>query len=47
MASHMLDVNALLTAAMRAGMKLLTFDRGLLTLLATPAEHHAHIEVLS
>lgn len=37
----------LLTAAMRAGMKLLTFDRGLITLLATPAERHAHIEVLS
>lgn len=37
----------LLTAAMRAGMKLLTFDRGLITLLATPAERNAHIELLS
>lgn len=36
----------LLTAAMRAGMKLLTFDRGLGTLLASPAERSAHIEVL-
>ena len=37
----------LLTAAMRAGMKLLTFDRGLGTLLASPAERSAHIELLS
>ncbi len=36
----------LLTAAMRAGMKVLTFDRGLGTLLATPAERSAHIELL-
>ena len=36
----------LLTAAMRAGMKLLTFDSGLGTLLATPAERSAHIDVL-
>jgi uncharacterized protein len=36
----------LLTAAMRAGMKLLTFDSGLGTLLATEAERRAHIEVL-
>ena len=36
----------LLTAAMRAGMKLLTFDSGLGTLLASDAERSAHIEVL-
>ncbi len=36
----------LLTAAMRAGMKLLTFDSGLSTLLASPAERSVHIEVL-
>ncbi len=36
----------LLTAAMRAGMKLLTFDSGLSTLLASPAERSAHIELL-
>lgn len=36
----------LLSAAMRAGMKLLTFDSGLDTLLATPAERSAHIELL-
>ncbi len=36
----------LLTAAMRAGMKLLTFDSGLGTLLASAAERSAHIEVL-
>ena len=36
----------LLTAAIRAGMKLLTFDSGLGTLLATSAERSAHIEVL-
>ena len=36
----------LLSAAIRAGMKLLTFDSGLGTLLATPAERSAHIELL-
>jgi len=36
----------LLTAAMRGGMKLLTFDRGVGTLLASDAERAAHIEVL-
>jgi uncharacterized protein len=36
----------LLTAAMRAGMKLLTFDRGLSTLLASSAERSTNIEVL-
>lgn len=36
----------LLTAAMRAGMKLLTFDSGLSTLLASRAERSAHIELL-
>ncbi len=36
----------LLTAAMRAGMKLLSFDRGLGALLASPAERSVHIEVL-
>ena len=36
----------LLTAAMRGGMKLLTFDSGLGTLLASDAERAAHIEVL-
>lgn len=36
----------LLTAAMRAGMKLLTFDAGVQMLLASPAERAAHIEVL-
>ena len=36
----------LLTAAMRAGMKLLTFDSGLGTLLASSAERSAHIELL-
>lgn len=36
----------LLTAAMRAGMKLLTFDSGVDTLLASDAERVAHIEFL-
>ncbi len=36
----------LLTAAVRAGMKLLTFDSGLGTLLASSAERSAHIELL-
>jgi len=36
----------LLTAAMRANMKLLTFDNGLSTLLASSAERSAHIELL-
>ena len=36
----------LLTAAIRAGMKLLTFDSGLNTLLASAAERSAHIVVL-
>lgn len=36
----------LLTAAMRAGMKLLTFDSGIASLLATPAERAAHIQLL-
>lgn len=36
----------LLTAAMRATMKLLTFDRGIGTLLASDAERSAHITVL-
>ena len=36
----------LLTAAVRAGMKLLTFDRGLGTLLASGAQRSACIEVL-
>lgn len=37
----------LLTAAMRAGMKLLTFDSGLNSLLASDTERAAHVEVLS
>ena len=36
----------LLSAAMRAGMKLLTFDSGVGTLLASDAERAANIEVL-
>ena len=36
----------LLTAAMRAGMKLLTFDSGVTMLLASDAERAAHIELL-
>ena len=36
----------LLTAAMRAGMKLLTFDSGVGSLLASGAERAAHIELL-
>lgn len=36
----------LLTAAMRAGMKLLTFDSGVVTLLSSEAERSAHLEVL-
>lgn len=36
----------LLTAAMRAGAKLLTFDRGIAQLLASDAERAAHIELL-
>lgn len=36
----------LLTAAIRAGMKLLTFDSGVGMLLASDAERAAHIEVL-
>lgn len=36
----------LLTAAMRAGMKLLTFDSGVRALLATEAERSAHIELM-
>jgi toxin-antitoxin system PIN domain toxin len=37
----------LLTAAVRSGMKLLTFDSGLESLLASPAERRAHVEVLT
>ena len=36
----------LLTAAMRAGMKLLTFDSGVRNLLASDGERASHIEVL-
>jgi uncharacterized protein len=36
----------LLTAAVRAGARLLSFDRGLRQLLATEAERAAHIELL-
>ena len=36
----------LLTAAMRAGMKLLTLDSSVAALLASDAERAAHIEVL-
>ena len=36
----------LLTAAIRAGMKLLTFDSGVAALLATDTERSAHIVVL-
>ena len=36
----------LLTAAMRAGMRLLTFDSGVNMLLASDAERAAHIELL-
>ena len=36
----------LLTAALRAGMKLLTFDSSLDTPLASGAERSAHIELL-
>lgn len=36
----------LLTAAVRGGMKLLTFDSGLGTLLASSAERSAHIHLL-
>lgn len=36
----------LLTAAIRAGMKLLTFDGGICTLLRTDAERRTHITVL-
>jgi uncharacterized protein len=36
----------LLTAAVRNGMKLLTFDKGLLTLLASDGERRAHVDVL-
>ena len=36
----------LLTAAIRAGMKLLTFDSGVNMLLASDAERAAHIELL-
>lgn len=36
----------LLTAAMRAGARLLTFDRGVAALLASDAERAAHIELL-
>jgi toxin-antitoxin system PIN domain toxin len=36
----------LLAAAMRAGMKLLTFDSGVGSLLASDAERAAHIELL-
>ena len=36
----------LLTAAIRKGMKLLTLDRGLSTLLATDAERSLHVECL-
>lgn len=36
----------LLAAAMRAGMKLLTFDSGVGALLASAAERAAHLEVL-
>ena len=36
----------LLTAAFRADMKLLSFDTGLGTLLASAAEREAHIEIL-
>jgi uncharacterized protein len=37
----------LLTAAVRHGMKLLSFDKGLLTLLASEAERRASVEVLA
>jgi len=37
----------LLTAAIRHGMKLLTFDKGLMMLLASDVERSAHIEVLT
>jgi hypothetical protein len=36
----------LLTAAVRAGMKLLTFDAGIAQLLASPAERSRHLAVL-
>jgi uncharacterized protein len=36
----------LLSAAMRAGMKLLTFDSGVAALLASDAERRAHLVVL-
>ena len=36
----------LLSAAMRAGMKLLTFDSGVGMLLASDAERSAHVELL-
>jgi predicted nucleic acid-binding protein len=36
----------LLTAAIREGMKLLTLDRGLSSLLATDAERSLHVECL-
>lgn len=36
----------LLTAAVRNGMKLLTFDTGLASLLASAAERQAHVDVL-
>jgi hypothetical protein len=36
----------LLNAAVRAGMKLLTFDHGVNALLATAAERKAHVNVL-
>jgi uncharacterized protein len=37
----------LLTAAVRAGMKLLTFDAGVGMLLANPAERQAHVSSLA
>ena len=36
----------LLTAAIRAGARLLTFDRGVTQLLATEVERAAHVEML-
>ena len=36
----------MLTAAIRSGMKLLTLDRGLVSLLASGTERDSHIQVL-
>jgi uncharacterized protein len=43
---HRQVTDAYLLAAIRTGMKLLTFDSGLRTLLASSAERRAHIELL-